>query len=111
MPKRDYSIELNDLIEQAERHGWKYIGNNTVRRMAEHETPEFAQTNGWWNGDTYASLEFLSFVFPRISGRAPKVVYGTSSCPWLSRQDISINYRHAVELLAQPIRLSQVHDR
>lgn len=107
---KDRAAELAGLIKDAEANGWTYIGNNTVRRMVEHETPEFAQRHGWWTGSTYASLEFLSFVFPRITGRAPKVVYGTNSNAWTARSDRSISYRRAVELLAQPLHLSEIHD-
>lgn len=107
---KNHAAELADLIKEAESNGWTYIGNNTVRRMAEHETPEFAQKHGWWTGSTYASLEFLSFVFPRITGRVPKVVYGTNNTPWTARSDRSISYRRAVELLAEPLHLSEIHD-
>ncbi|ATN93718.1 hypothetical protein SEA_ABT2GRADUATEX2_48 [Streptomyces phage Abt2graduatex2] len=107
---RNYAAELKDLIENAEANGWTYIGNNTVRRMAEHETPEFAQKHGWWTSSTYASLEFLSFVFPRVIGRVPKVVYGTNNTPWTARRDRTISYRRAVELLAEPIHLSETHN-
>lgn len=105
-----HATELKGLITQAEANGWTYIGNNTVRRMAEHQTPEFAQKHGWWNGSTYTSLEFLSFVFPRIGSRAPRVVYGSISCPWRTRNDLRISYRRAVELLAQPLDASDVHN-
>ncbi len=107
---KNYAAELKDLIETAEANGWKYIGNNTVRRMVEHQTPGFVQQNGWWAGSTYASLEFMSFVFPLITGRAPKVVHGTSNVPWTTRRDDRISYRRAVELLAQPVHLSEIHD-
>lgn len=107
---KNYAAELKILIDQAEVNGWTYIGNNMVRRMSEHDTPEYAQQHGWWNGDTYASLEFLSFVFHLIPGRAPKVVHGAHNTPWTTRSDRSISYRRAVELLAQPVHLSDVHD-
>lgn len=110
MTRKDYRAELQDLIKAAEHNGWTYIGNNTVRRMVEHETPEYAQRNGWWEGEKYASLEFLSFIFPRLAGRAPKVVYGTNNCPWTERRDTYISYRRSVELLAEPLHLSPVHD-
>uniref|UniRef100_A0AAU7GWW5 Uncharacterized protein n=1 Tax=Streptomyces phage Geonosis TaxID=3158856 RepID=A0AAU7GWW5_9CAUD len=107
---KNRAAEVAELIKAAETNGWTYIGNNTVRRMAEHTTPDYAQHHGWWTGSTYASLEFLSFVFPLITSRVPKVVYGTHNTPWTARSDRSISYRRAVELLAQPLHLSEVHD-
>ena len=106
---KDRMIELRNAIKAAEANGWTYIGNNTVRRMAEHVTPQFARDNGWAPGSTYASLEFLSFVL-RGPSRAPHVTYGMVRYPWIARQDSRLTWTRTLELLSQPIASSDVHN-
>lgn len=106
---KDRLAELKAAITAAEANGWTYVGNNTVRRMAEHVTPQFAVDNGWYPGATYNSLEFLSFVLNGPS-RAPHVTYGVCRVPWIDRQDRNVNWKRTLELLAEPIGSSDVHN-
>lgn len=106
---KDRVAELKGAIKDAEANGWTYIGNNTVRRMVEHETPQFAKDAGWWTPTTYRSLEFLSFVLNGPS-RVPHVIYGTCRTAWTGRRDQKITWKRTLELLAQPVHLSEVHE-
>lgn len=106
---KDRVAELKAAITAAEANGWTYIGNNTVRRMAEHVTPPFAMDNGWYPGSTYNSLEFMSFLLMGPS-RAPKCIHGTVRVPWIMRSDRSISWKRTLELLAQPVTESDIHN-
>lgn len=106
----DYRAKLNAALKGAVDNGWEYIGNNTMRRMSEHVTPQWARDNGWYPAETYNTIEFLSFIL-MPPGRAPKVVYGTAPCAWVGRSDTKISFKRATELLAQPIAESPIHDR
>jgi len=106
---KDRVAELKAAILAAEANGWQYIGNHTVRRMAEHVTPQFAVDNGWAPGATYTSLEFLSFVLHGPS-RVPTCIYGTCKVPWLMRHDQKISWKRTLELLAEPVSSSDVHN-
>ena len=106
---KDRVAELKAAIVAAEANGWTYIGNNTVRRMVEHETPQFAKDNGWWTAATYESLEFLSFVLNGPT-RAPHCVYGTCRTTWTGRRDQKIAWKRTLELLAQPVEEPEIHD-
>lgn len=105
---KDRMAELRNATKAAEANGWTYIGNSTVRRMAEHVTPQFALDNGWAPGSTYKSLEFLSFVFSDRA-RVPKVIYGTCRTSWTGRSDRSISWKRTLELLAEDIAASEIH--
>lgn len=106
---KDRVAELKAAITAAEANGWTYIGNNTVRRTATHATPQFALDNGWAPGGTYTSLEFLSFVL-RGPSRVPGCIHKTMRCPWVARSDRSISWTRTLELLAQPIDASDIHN-
>ena len=106
----DYRARLNEALKGAGEHGWEYIGNNTLRRMSEHVTPQYAIDNGWYPSPTYSTVEFISFVLVS-GGKAPKAVYGSAACPWVGRTDNSISFKRSLELLAQPLADSTLHDR
>lgn len=104
----DYRAKLNQALATASEQGWEYIGNNTMRRMASHPTPQFAMDNDWYPGTEYNSIEFLTFLL-MPTGRAPKVTYGVARTAWTGRQDSTISFKRSLELLAQPLADSSVH--
>lgn len=108
--RRNHRDELATLISNAEENGWTYIGNDTVRRLVDHEVGEEIRRAGWWTGETCASVEYLSFVFPSLN-RQPYAVYSAHTRPWRQREDTQVTYRRAVELLDEPIYQSAVHNR
>ncbi|QBZ73541.1 hypothetical protein SEA_MISCHIEF19_56 [Streptomyces phage Mischief19] len=105
----DYRAKLNAALTAAGENGWEYIGNNTMRRMTTHVTPQFALDNGWYPSTDYSTVEFISFVL--VSKGAPKVTYGSAPCPWVGRSDSTISFKRSLELLAQPLADSTLHDR
>lgn len=109
-PRRDYKAELNAALIASAANGWTYMGNNTMRRRTEHETPAYAINAEWYEQPTYSTLEFLSFLLLE-GNRAPKAVYGTGPCPWVGRRDSKISFKRALELLGQPLEESAIHDR
>lgn len=111
----DRILQARDAINAAGANGWQIIPANTpntitVRRMTEHVTPQWAQDNGWYPNTVYSTCEFLSFVFFSRT-RVPKVTYGTAPCPWVGRTDTSLSFKRSLELLAQPLAESSIHDR
>lgn len=98
-----------DAIKDAQSRGWEYIGNNTVRRMREHRTPEFAIKNEWYPGETYNSIEFLSFVW-HSRDRVPTVLYTTTRSYWTPREKDGqkISFKRALEILAS--ETSEIHE-
>lgn len=110
MAKQDRFTQVQDAVRAAEANGWTVLNGSTVRRKSEHSTPQYAKDNGWWTSDTYSTLEFISFVFGSRD-RVPKVVYGTSTCAWTGRSDRDISFKRSLELLAQPLPDSEIHDR
>lgn len=102
--------QLKETADAAEANGWTYVGNSTFRRMTEHLTPQRAIDNGWWTDSTYTACEFLAFVLRGVN-RVPKVVYGTTPCPWVGLSDCSISFKRALDLFAQPLAESEIHDR
>ena len=106
---KDRVAELKAAIVAAKVNGWTYIGNSTVRRMSEHTTPQFALDNDWYPGRSYSRVEFLSFVLNGPS-RVPHVTYGVVRVPWTARSDRSLTWKRTLELLAEPIELSEVHE-
>jgi len=105
----DYRAKLNEALKASAANGWEYIGNNTMRRMTEHETPQYAIDAGWWTSPTYTTVEFVGYVL--VSKGAPKATYGSAACPWVGRSDSSISFKRSLELLAQPLADSTLHDR
>ncbi len=99
--------ELRDAIKAAEVNGWEYIGAGTVRRMAEHDTPDMFRRS--WPDPKFHSTEFISFILVDAN-RVPKCVYGVAPATWTTRQDVSMSYKRALELLAQPLSESDVHN-
>lgn len=108
--KTDWMKQAVDAVNAGAANGWEIINATTVRRLTQHDTPQYAMDNGWYPSPTYSTCEFLSFVF-MPSGRVPKVVYGTAPCPWVGRSDASISFKRAKELLAQPLADAAIHDR
>lgn len=107
----DRIAELTEALRTGADNGWERVpgSRDTVRRVTEHATPQFAKDNGWWTSDTYSTCEFLSFTFGSRT-RVPSVVYGVRTCPWVQGSDKRISYRNALFLLAQPLASSELHD-
>lgn len=105
-----------DAANAAKANGWDVLnvdsvrGIVTLRRMTEHQTPQYAMDNDWYPSPTYNTLEFVSLMFTSRT-RVPKVTYGTAPCPWVGRTDTSISFKRSLELLAQPLADSEIHDR
>lgn len=107
MGKRDYRRELIEAAGAARINGWTILNATTLTRVVAHDTPHDIIRNGWYAGQTYDSVEFLSFVL--VGGGAPKAVYGTSANPWVQRLDRPVSFKRAKELLAQPVSHSDFH--
>lgn len=98
-----------DAIKDAESRGWEYIGNNTVRRTRQHDTPEVVIKNDWWTGQVYWSAEFLAFVW-HGRDRVPTVLYTTQRTYWTPREKDGqkISFKRALEILESST--SDVHE-
>lgn len=106
----DRMQQVRDAVKAAEANGWEILNGSTVRRISEHEAPQYAIDNGWWPGRTYQTIEFLGFVFGQRADRVPKVVYKVAPCPWIAKRDRLISFKQSLELLAQPVAESDVHN-
>lgn len=106
----DRLAELQAAALASMANGWERCPGkpNTLRRSVEHATPE-GTPESWWRLEWYYSVEFLTFTFSDRN-RVPKVVYGYSRCPWFARADRSVSFKKSLELLAQPITDSPVHN-
>lgn len=107
----DRMQQTRDAITAAVPNGWNFIGYNTVQRMVEHPTPQFAKDAGWWTDETYTSLQLIRFVFGIRHDRVPKVWYTVSHTSWTGATETVLTFTQALKLLAEPLEQSAVHDR
>ena len=104
-----------DAINDAKSRGWEYIGNDTVRRTRQHDTPEIAIKNEWWTGQVYSSCEWLAFVW-HGRDRVPTVLYSSVRTYWTPRDadGMKISFKRALEILASetsPVHENHYQDR
>lgn len=108
--------QVKDAVDAAKANGWEFTGIThggstiSLRRMTEHDTPQYAMDNDWYPSPTYTTVEFLGIRFTSRT-KVPKTVHGTAPCPWVGRTDRSISFKAVLELLAQPVSQSELHDR
>ena len=98
----DYYARIREATADAETRGWERVSGSyspTWRRSVEHPTPADVIEYGWWPGETYKSIQFVTFVLYGRE-RAPKVVYRTSRTYWTPCSDRSISCKRALEILA-----------
>lgn len=107
----DRFAQVQDALAEALANGWETCPGkpDTLRRIVEHRTPDHARAAGWWPRETYDSVEFLTFVFTERN-RIPKVIHGYSRCPWITLCDTKISFKRSLELLAQPVADSKIHN-
>src|SRR6266498_3659872 len=105
----DRFAQTADAINDAKDRGWEYIGNNTVRRSRQHDTPAHVIDYGWWTGQVYSSSEFLAFVWHGRE-RVPTVLYTTARTYWTPRErdGQKISFKKALEILASDT--SEIHE-
>lgn len=107
----DRFAQVQDTLAEAMTNGWEKHPDrvNALRRIVEHRTPDHARAAGWWPRETYTSVEFLTFMFTERN-RVPKVIHGYSRCPWIVGRDTKISFKRSLELLAQPVADSEIHN-
>jgi len=105
----DRLVQAAAAIKDAQDRGWEYIGNNTVRRTRQHDTPAHVIKNGWWTGQVYSSAEFLGFIW-HGRDRVPTVLYSTQRTYWTPREKNGqrISFKWALDILASST--SDIHE-
>ncbi len=101
--------DIKAAIDAATVNGWKYLGDGIVFRSVPHVTPQLVRDNFGYHRASYSSHETLLFSF-RDRTRDPKVIYGVEYAPWTEFSDAAISFTRALELLAQPVADSDVHN-
>lgn len=89
-----YTARLKSAL--AASPDWEYIGDNRVRRMSEHPTPENIPAH-WWPDATYPTIEIITFL-PR-GERVPTAFHWVATCPWVEATKRKISAKRALELV------------
>lgn len=99
---------VKDALVFALANGWERTPGrpNSLRRTAEHRTPERIPAS-WWPGKTYTSVEFVDFLV-MDGGASITAFHSTTRCPWIARSDRKVSVKRALEILNDPA-LSDVH--
>lgn len=93
--------KVREALKDAMARGWERIpaspGCVTLRWSVELPTPERVRTAGWWPGETYDEITFVTFIgVERISA----VANPTPGNPWVGRRESNVSVKRALELLA-----------
>lgn len=89
---------LADAMKAAVTNGtWTAVNGNTIRYIETCDTPEIHRGRRvGWDSPTYTRCVFLTFT-----ARGP--ILGVSRSPWTGRDDSSITYRCAFDVLSDPV--------